>query len=161
MIIIVMGVSGCGKSTVGRALAASLGCTFLDADDYHPASNIEKMSNGIPLNDADRQPWLEKLRDLLAAEHQAGRSAVLACSALKEAYRRILRSGATGVRFVYLRGTQDEVQVLMSRRTGHFMKPAMLASQFATLEEPADALVVPVLLPCDEQVARIRQALSC
>ena len=160
MIMIVMGVSGCGKSTLARALADRYQCAFFDADDYHPAANIEKMSNGIPLNDTDRQPWLECLRDLLAAERAAGRSAVLACSALKEKYRAILRQGAPDLRLIYLKGTQDEVQILMGRRSGHFMKPAMLASQFAALEEPADALAIPVLLKCEEQVELIQRALS-
>lgn len=156
MIIIVMGVSGCGKSTVARALADQLGWPFFDADDYHPAANIQKMSSGIPLNDADRQPWLERLRDLLAGEERAGRSAVLACSALKERYRAVLRAGAPDVRFVHLEGTRAEIEVLMGRRTGHFMKPGMLDSQFAALEPPADALTIPVLLTCAEQVHRIR-----
>lgn len=161
MMVVVMGVSGCGKSTVGRALAEALGWPFFDADDFHPAANIQKMSAGIPLTDADRGPWLDRLHDLLAAESTAGRSAVLACSALKEAYRTRLRQGADDVRFVHLRGTPDEIRQLMERRSGHFMKPGMLASQFATLEEPRDALVVPVLLTPAEQVARIRAQLGC
>ena len=161
MMIVVMGVSGCGKSTVGQALARSLNWPFFDADDFHPPANIQKMSSGIPLDDVDRQPWLERLRDLLAAEHQAGRSAVLACSALKERYRMVLRAGAPDVRFVHLEGTVEDIQMLMSRRSGHFMKPGMLASQFATLEEPRDALVIPVLLTPAEQVARIRTQLGC
>jgi len=154
--VIVMGVSGCGKSTVGQALAASLGWPFFDADDYHPEGNIRKMANGLPLTDEDRAPWLERLRDVLASEHAAGRSAVLACSALKERYRDVLRTAAPEVRFVYLCGTRDEVLQLMSRRTGHFMKPGMLESQFAALEPPRDALSIPVRLSCADQVQRIR-----
>lgn len=158
MMIVVMGVSGCGKSTVGRALAESLGWPFYDADDFHPPANILKMSSGIPLTDQDRQPWLERLRDLLAAEQRAGRPLVLACSALKERYRSVLRSGAPDVRFVYLKGSPQEVAVLLNRRTGHFMKPDLLDSQFAALEEPQDALNVPVLLACPAQVQQIREA---
>lgn len=159
MIVVVMGVSGCGKSTVGRALADAMGWPFFDADDYHPPANIAKMANGIPLEDADRFPWLERLRARMAEEADAGRSAVLACSALKEAYRAILRRSAPDVRFVHLRGTPEEILQLMSRRSGHFMKPGMLASQFAALEEPADALTLPVLLSCEQQVTRIRSHL--
>ena len=160
MIVVVMGVSGCGKSTVARALADALGWTFFDADDFHPESNIQKMASGIPLDDADRKPWLERLRDALAVEHAAGRSAVLACSALKERYRDVLRSAAPEVRVVHLRGTYDEVMQLMSRRSGHFMKPGMLESQFAALEPPVDAVEIPVLLSAPAQVAAIREALS-
>ncbi len=157
MMIVVMGVSGCGKSTVGQALARELGWPFFDADDFHPPANIQKMSSGIPLDDADRQPWLERLRDLLADEHRAGRSAVLACSALKERYRMVLRAGAPDVRFVHLEGTAEEIQLLMSRRSGHFMKPGMLASQFAALEPPREALSIPVILSCADQVKMIRE----
>lgn len=160
MIIVVMGVSGCGKSTVGRALAESLGWRFIDADDHHPEANIRKMAHGIPLDDDDRRPWLEALRSILAAEHAAGRSAVLACSALKEAYRVVLKSAAPEVAFVHLRGTYDEVLALMKRRTGHFMKPDMLASQFATLEPPRDAVDIPVLLTPAEQVVLVKSHLG-
>jgi gluconokinase len=160
MIVVVMGVSGCGKSTVARALADARGWRFFDADDYHPAANVEKMSRGIPLDDRDRQPWLEALRDLLAAQDAAGHSAVLACSALKAAYRATLASRVRAIRWVHLAGTYDEVRQLMSRRQGHFMKPGMLQSQFDALEAPADALTLPVLLPVEEQVRRIRAALD-
>lgn len=160
MIVIVMGVSGCGKSTVARALAASLGWLFLDADDFHPESNVRKMASGVPLDDDDRRPWLASLRARLGEEHAAGRSVALACSALKDAYRRQLADGLPDVRVVHLDGTYDEVLTLMSRRQGHFMKPGMLASQFATLEPPADAIRIPVLLACEEQVRRIRLALG-
>lgn len=160
MMIVVMGVSGCGKSTVARALADSLGWPFFDADDFHPSANIQKMAAGIPLNDDDRWPWLERLRERLASEHQQGHSAVLACSALKERYRDILRRGAPGVRFIYLHGTPGEIEALMSRRQGHFMKPGMLASQFAALEEPRDALPIRALQPCSDQIAQIRAGLG-
>lgn len=160
MIVVVMGVSGCGKSTVGRALAEALGWPFFDADDYHPASNVRKMSDGIPLDDEDRRPWLARLRELLAAEDAAGRSAVLACSALKQAYRDTLAAAARDVRWVHLHGTEDDVRTLMERRQGHFMKPGLLASQLAALEPPADALVLPVRLTPAEQVRRIRAHLG-
>lgn len=160
MIVVVMGVSGCGKSTVGRALAEAKGWRFIDADDFHPAENIRKMSNGIPLNDDDRRPWLLRLHEVLAVAEAEGQSLVLACSALKHAYRQILTDGLSDVRFVHLHGTPDEVMTLLSRRSGHFMKPGMLDSQFATLEVPEHALTIPVLLTCDEQVSRIRAALG-
>ncbi len=160
MMIVVMGVSGCGKSTVAEALARRIGGVYLDADAHHPESNIRKMSNGIPLDDEDRRPWLEQLNQLLRDEAARGRPVVLACSALKEQYRDVLRAGLPELRFVHLHGTYDEVMVLLRRRKGHFMKPGMLASQFAALEPPADAIRIPVLLPCEEQVRQIEQQLA-
>lgn len=160
MMLVVMGVSGCGKSTVAEALADRIGGVFVDADAYHPESNIRKMSRGIPLDDDDRRPWLDALNRRLRDESAQGRSVVLACSALKERYRDVLRAGLPELRFVYLEGTHDEVMVLLRRRKGHFMKPGMLASQFAALEPPTDAIRIPVLLPCEEQVRRIQEHIS-
>ena len=154
-----MGVSGCGKSSVGRALAEALGWPFFDADDFHPESNIRKMAGGTPLTDEDRMPWLERLRDLLAEQQARGHSAVLACSALRQSYRDILAARVTDVHWVHLHGTLEEVRRLMERRSGHFMKTGMLQSQFQTLELPANAIELPVTLTVAAQVRLIRERL--
>lgn len=146
---IIMGVSGCGKSEVGKALAQRLGWDFFDADDFHPASNIEKMANGIPLTDEDRLPWLDALHELISKTLQKNRNGVLACSALKEKYRQQLMSGNADVQIVYLKGSYDLILSRMNTRTEHYMQPAMLRSQFDTLEEPHDALVVDIAMPID------------
>jgi len=161
VIIVVMGVSGCGKSTVAEALARRLGGEFLDADPYHPPANVEKMGRGIPLTDEDRAGWLTVLADLLRERLGSPRPTVLACSALKEAYRDRLRVGP-GVRFLYLKGSFDLLEARMKARSGHFMKAGMLASQFAALEEPSgpDCLTVDVARPVDELVAQAVEAWS-
>ena len=143
MVILLMGVSGSGKTSVGQLLASELGWEFADADDYHPAANVEKMRNGIPLTDADRAPWLETLRVLIAGWIAAKRNAVLACSALKRAYRESLRV-APEVQVVYLKGTPELLRQRLHARVGHFMTERMLESQLAALEEPEDAVVVDV-----------------
>src|ERR1700730_13914145 len=132
-----MGVSGSGKTTVGQLLASPLGWEFADGDDYHPAANVVKMRNGIPLTDADRAPWLETLRALIADWIDAGKNAVLACSALKRAYRESLRV-APEVQVVYLRGTPQLLRERLRARVGHFMTEQMLESQLAALEESED-----------------------
>lgn len=138
-VYVIMGVSGCGKSTVGQALAVRLGCPFYDGDDFHPAANVAKMAGGAPLNDEDRAPWLAVLHDLLARHVEKGETAVLACSALKKAYRDQLRAGQQdNVAFVYLQGSFDLIWQRMAARPNHYMKAAMLQSQFDTLEEPDD-----------------------
>lgn len=130
-----MGVAGSGKTTVGRRLAEELGWEFYDADDFHPPSNVEKMARGVPLDDADRGPWLESLRGLVRAALEGGAGAVLACSALKERYReRLLVDGR--VRLVYLKGDRGLIGRRLAARRGHFMKPELLDSQLAALEEP-------------------------
>jgi gluconokinase len=149
---IVMGVSGSGKSTLGQALAERLGWDFFDADDFHPPENIAKMAAGIPLNDSDRTPWLTSLSDLLLFVLKAERHPVLACSALKESYRQQLLAGTNGVEVIYLKGSYELIQERMSGREGHFMKPEMLKSQFSTLEEPKNALILDVSMPLDEMV---------
>ena len=150
MVILLMGVSGSGKTTVGQLLASQLGWEFADGDDYHPAANVEKMRNGIPLTDADRAPWLETLRALIAGWIAAGENAVLACSALKRTYRENLQIGPD-VQVVYLRGTPQLLRQRLRTRIGHFMTERMLESQLAALEEPEDAVVVDV----DRAPARI------
>ena len=158
MIVVLMGVCGCGKSTVGRALARELGWTFVDADDLHPQANVEKMASGIPLTDDDRWPWYERIVGQLRLLSAGGNHVVLACSALKQAYRdRLARAG--DVRVVYLKGDAATIQPRISSRSGHFMPASLLASQFVTLEEPADAFVVDVAQPAEAQVALIARAL--
>ena len=158
--VIVMGVAGSGKTTVGEALARHLGWNFYDADAFHPAANIEKMANGTPLTDSDRAPWLAALHSLISTSLKENRPGVLACSALKESYRRKLLEGNDGVQIVYLKGSYDLIWSRLSRRKDHYMKPQMLQSQFETLEEPADALTLDVSLPVAELVAEILKRLE-
>ncbi len=157
MILVVMGVSGSGKSTVGQALATARGWRFLDADDFHPPANVEKMAAGLPLVDADRWPWLDRIADELRAVLAGGGHAVLACSALREAYRERLRR-AGDVRFVFLQGDQATIAARIAQRSHKYMPPSLLPSQFATLEPPDDAFVVDIRVSVDEQVRRIRDA---
>jgi len=152
MIVVVMGVSGCGKSTIGQLLADRLGCPFLDADELHPPGNVAKMAAGTPLTDADRQPWLE----LLNAKLRGQENAVLACSALKETYRRTLSKGLADCRFVHLRGSMELIRARMEKRRHRFMPASLLESQFATLEPPAGAVAVDIARPpaqCIEDIA--------
>ena len=156
MILLLMGVSGCGKSTVGEALAQAIGCRFLDADDFHPQANVDKMASGVPLTDEDRWPWLDLVAGELARILAEGEHGILACSALKEAYReRLKRAG--DVRIVYLKGDQATIAARLASRQHRYMPPTLLPSQFAALEEPADALVVDIREPVDKQVERIRE----
>ena len=137
MFVVLMGVAGAGKTTAGRLLADELGWKFYDADDYHPPANVEKMSRVVPLDDDDRQPWLEVLRRLVRDSLARGENAVLACSALKETYRRQLLPAGERTQLIYLKIDYDTVAGRVANRRGHYMRPAMLDSQFATLEEPA------------------------
>ena len=132
-----MGVSGSGKSLIGSALARALGVEFVEGDDYHPASNVERMSRGIPLTDEDRQGWLRALAARLGDAKDAGTGLVVACSALKQSYRDVLRTRAQDVRFVYLRGRGALLAERLADRRGHFMPPSLLTSQIATLQEPS------------------------
>jgi len=143
MIVLVMGVSGSGKTTIGEALALKLGWKYLDADDYHPVANVVKMRAGVPLEDSDRWPWLEKIHEELVRLTAAGKNVVLACSALKESYRKQLSAGLD-LRIVYLRGSYEVMRCHIERRHGHFAGASILAGQFADLEEPKDALVLDV-----------------
>ena len=135
MVVIIFGVSGAGKTTIGQLLADELGWRFYEADDFHSQVNIDKMRQGVPLTDEDRWPWLKNLRELIKRCLAAGENAVLACSALKEAYRRRLRVNAD-VKLVFLRGDYELIANQLRQRRGHFMNPALLQSQFADLEEP-------------------------
>jgi gluconokinase len=158
MIVIVMGTTASGKTTIGGLLAKRLGWEFVDADDFHPASNVEKMKHGIPLTDADREPWLRALHDKIAQWSAESRNVVLACSALKQSYRDELRA-ARDVKFVYLKGSYELFSQRVLARKGHFAKQNLLASQFATLEEPADAIVVDAALLPEQIVAEVRSQL--
>jgi gluconokinase len=135
VIVIIYGVSGAGKTTIGRLLARELGWHFVEADDFHPAANIEKMHSGRPLTDEDRWPWLDRLRKQIKRSLVARENSVVACSALKRAYRERLRVRGE-VKFVFLRGDYALIEAQLSQRRGHFMNPALLRSQFADLEEP-------------------------
>ncbi|MDT8306447.1 MAG: gluconokinase [Anaerolineae bacterium] len=159
-VIILMGVSGAGKTTIGRRLAAALGWDFLDGDDYHPPANVAKMGRGEPLTDADRIPWLDRLHDLIARRLAADEPAVLAASALKETYRQRLLAANPGATIVYLRGDYDLIQRRLKHRTGHYMPSALLHSQFAALEPPANALTVDVAQPPAAIIRHIRTALG-
>jgi gluconokinase len=165
MIVIVMGVTGAGKTTIGQLLAEHLGWQFADADDFHPAANVEKMRRGIPLTDDDRWPWLDRLRAEIESWIAADRNAVLACSALKQNYRARLNAGqeaAREVRFVYLKGSRAFIAERLRARHGHFAGEAILAGQFADLEEPADNEVITVGIDAtpEEIVADIRAGLD-
>lgn len=153
--IIVMGVAGSGKTTVGQALAKRLGWDFYDADGFHPIENISKMASGIPLDDADRIPWLASLRALISASLTEQRPAVLACSALKESYRQKLLAQNSDVLLVYLKGDYDLIWSRLAERQDHYMKPEMLQSQFDVLEEPTDVLTVDVAMSVKEIVGEI------
>ena len=159
MIVVLMGVSGCGKTAVGRLLAERLRWPFFDADEYHPAANVEKMRSGTPLTDTDRWPWLDRLNQLLLSQQARGESAVLGCSALKQAYRDRLTRGCSNVRWVHLEGPFDLILARLQARKGHYMPASLLRSQFDTLEQPRDALVIDITDPPEALAARVEQAL--
>ena len=142
MIAVVMGVSGSGKTTIGRLLAQRLECEFLDADDFHPASNVAKMASGVPLEDTDRWPWLERLNEELRRRETRGRCAVLACSALKQAYRDRLAIGIARFELVYLRANARLLRARVADRTHRYMPASLLESQLETLEPPARAIEI-------------------
>jgi len=157
---LVMGVSGSGKTSVGKSIAEHLGWDFYDADDFHPPANIEKMAKGIPLDDSDRVPWLASLHDLILSSLIHNKPGVLACSALKERYRQRLLQRNTGVQIVYLKGSYELIWSRMTRRKNHYMKADMLKSQFDALEEPADALIVDISVPVEEIVQVVISQMS-
>jgi gluconokinase len=167
VIVVVMGVCGCGKTTVGRALANRLGWQFFDADDFHPPANVAKMAKGIALTDQDRVPWLDRVAAEMRAVARSGQHAVLACSALKESYRQRIaqgiddaeRGGSSEVRIVYLKGDSKTIEARLALRSGHYMPPSLLESQFAALEEPEHATVIDIRQTTEAQVAQIAAAL--
>ena len=160
MIVILMGVSGSGKSTIGQNLAAALGWSFYDGDDFHPAANIEKMANGIALTDADRADWLAALAELIRNLSGDGKSGVIACSALKQIYREMLEQNLPNVQFVYLKGSYELILQRLRARQGHYMRPALLQSQFDTMEEPGRALVVDIEQSPAEIINQIRRTFA-
>jgi gluconokinase len=155
VIVIVMGVSGVGKTTVGQALARELGWRFLDADDYHPPQNVAKMAAGQPLDDEDRKPWLEELNAQLQKLAARNESAILACSALKERYRRRLSDGIKRIEFVYLKGDFELIHSRLAQRRHRFMPESLLRSQFEALEPPQRAITLDAGADVDACVAAI------
>jgi len=160
MVIIVMGVSGAGKTTIGTRLADEIGCTYYDGDDFHPAINIEKMSQGIPLNDADRVPWMLSLRNLIEKHIAQECSTVISCSALKERYRGYLEFELVGVEFVHLVGSFETIWDRLKKRTNHFMKRELLQSQFDILEESPDLFQIQIDDEPDKIVQTILELLQ-
>ena len=144
MIVVLMGVSGVGKTTVGQILAARTGWRLHDADEFHSAASIEKMRNGIALDDADRWPWLDRMNAMLVDKQARDESVLLACSALKQSYRQRLAQGDLQLHWVYLKGGFDLIRQRLEARKNHYMKAGLLESQFAALEEPSDAIIADV-----------------
>ncbi|MBV6627845.1 MAG: gluconokinase [Rivularia sp. (in: Bacteria)] len=159
MIILVMGVSGSGKTTIGEKLAESLGWKFRDADDFHPQENIDKMRNGIALNDADRLPWLQKMQHVITQCLSENTDIVITCSALKESYRQMLLVNHESVKLVYLKGSFELIQQRLKERKNHFMSEKLLKSQFDILEEPLDSLTVDISEPFEVIVQNIVEKL--
>jgi len=160
MIVIVMGVSGAGKTTVGRALATALGWEFHDGDELHSATSKLKMHRGVALDDADRAPWLSAIRKLILSMLSEGRDGVIACSALKQSYRDEIVVDPNSVKIVYLEGSKEVIAARLGNRGGHFMNPDLLQSQFDTLEEPHDAIVVEITMAPEAIVSAIRARLG-
>jgi gluconokinase len=160
LVLIFMGVAGCGKTTVAKLSAKKTGAVFYEGDDFHPPENIAKMSAGIPLTDADRKKWLQALRKIIVRALAKQELSVLTCSALKAKYRTVLTADDSRVKFVHLSGPQTLIGERLKNRRGHFMPPALLASQFAILEPPADALVFSCTQPPGKIVAELIQALD-
>jgi gluconokinase len=152
MIVLIMGVAGSGKTTIGKLLAESLGWEFLDADDFHSSANIEKMRLGIPLDDADRIPWLQDIRNAIAQWLQDNRNVVLACSALKASYRQFLIGDSNDIKVVYLKGSDKIIQKRLQERQNHFMGEKLLNSQLSTIQEPDNAIQIDISQPPEEIV---------
>ncbi len=161
IVILVMGVAGSGKTTVGRLLAESLGAAFEEGDAYHSPENVAKMRSGKPLNDADRRPWLERLAKMIDDWLRQGRRTVLACSALKQSYRDILIGDRRGIALVYLKGSEALIRRRMEARRDHYMQPALLTSQFKALEEPDQAITVDVTPAPEQIIAHVVAQLVC
>jgi gluconokinase len=158
--VILMGVAGSGKTAVGMQVARKLDWIFLDADDFHPPGNIEKMKHGIPLNDQDRAPWLQRLHDELQRQIAEGHSVILACSALKETYRNVLRDEVSPPKFVYLDVDPETIRDRLQHRTAHFFPKELLESQFAALEKPKDAIIVDARKPLNAVIDQVIHALG-
>jgi gluconokinase len=163
VVVVLMGVAGSGKSTIGTRLSKILGWQFRDADSFHPPANIEKMSRGVPLDDSDRRPWLAAIAAWIDQQLAEGKSAIVSCSALKRAYRDQLIGARGGVQLVYLKGSRRLIGVRLQARKGHFMPASLLKSQFEVLEEPQpdeNAIIIPVTLPPPRVAAAIIQRLG-
>lgn len=158
-LVVVMGVSGCGKSTVGAALAEAMGCAFADADDYHPAANVQKMRSGQPLNDDDRLPWLDTLNAVLLRHQLTGHSLVLACSALRQRYRERLGRALASLHWVHLAGSFELIESRLAARQHRYMPATLLRSQFDALEPPTDALEVSIEGSAEQIVADVLERL--
>ena len=158
--LVLMGVTGSGKTTIGNLLSAKLGWPFLDGDDFHPDANVQKMARGIPLTDEDREPWLRRLSDEIEALLDAGQSCILGCSALKEEYRSVLGRGRSDVRFAHLRASQQLIAERLTERVHQYMPADLLQSQFDALEEPECALVVDISGTPEDAVRQIRRELG-
>ncbi|MDJ0510743.1 MAG: gluconokinase [Crocosphaera sp.] len=155
MIYLIMGVSGSGKTTIGKALSQELGYPFYDADDFHPPENIAKMSQGIPLNDSERLPWLLAIKSVINEHQQLQKNAVITCSALKQSYRNLLEQKTKNIIWIYLKGSYPTILKRLQKRAGHFMKDKMLMSQFKTLEEPKNAVIIDINLSVEEILEEI------
>jgi gluconokinase len=161
MVIVLMGVSGTGKTTVGKLLAARLGWNFIEGDDFHPTANVRKMSEGVPLTDEDRCPWLQALRQRIEVACKQGENIVLACSALKQEYRRYLeRNDLECVHYVFLHGSEELISRRLADRQGHFMAPTLLKSQFEALEVPVGTIQVDITPPPEVIAADIQRKLG-
>lgn len=158
--VVLMGVAGSGKTAVGMEVAQKLDWIFLDADNFHPPANIEKMKHGIPLNDQDRAPWLQRLHDELQQQTMEGHSVILACSALKESYRAVLRDEVSPPTFVYLDVDPETIRDRLQHRTTHFFPKELMASQFAALEKPKDAIIIDARKTLAEVVELVILALN-
>ncbi len=155
MIYLIMGVSGSGKTTIGKALSQELGYTFYDADDFHPPENIAKMSQGIPLKDSDRIPWLNAIKTVINEHQQLQKDAIITCSALKQSYRDLLQENIRDIIWIYLQGNYESILKRLQEREEHFMKENMLLSQFQTLEELENAVIIDINLTVSEIVKEI------
>lgn len=162
MIVIAMGVCGTGKTLIGELLSEQLACEFLDGDTLHSAANKSKMSQGIPLTDEDRMPWLQAIRKVIEEKQQAGETTVFTCSSLKRVYRDILRGPDQNVQFVYLKGSYELLQQRLAERAGHFFDPSLLQTQLDTLEEPDahEAITIDIALTPEQIVVQVMQQLG-
>ncbi len=150
-----MGVSGSGKTTIGKALSQELGYAFYDADDFHPPENIAKMSQGIPLKDSDRIPWLNAIKSVINEHQKQQKNAIITCSALKQSYRNLLQENTRNIIWIYLKGNYEIILQRLQQRSEHFMKENMLLSQFQTLEEPENAVIIDINLSVQNIVKEI------